>query len=312
FESCNLGSINLSRMVREESGRPRIDWGKLRSVTRKAVRFLDDVIVVNRYPIPELERMARANRKIGLGVMGFSDMLIRLGISYDSDRAVGVAEAVMKAVSDEAFKASQALAGERGVFENWKGSVYESRGVEVRNATRTAIAPTGTIGILAGTSPSIEPLFALAYRRSHVLDGKTLYEVNPLLREYAGRLGMDVEDLVEKVRKTGSLSDVPAVPDSMKAVFVTALEIPFERHLQMQAAFQRQADNSVSKTVNLPQDASCEDVGRVYRRAWVLGLKGITVYRYGSRSSQVLELGAGERGYHYDHAARCDPEECKV
>jgi ribonucleoside-diphosphate reductase alpha chain len=218
----------------------------------------------------------------------------------------------MKAVSDEAFKASQALAGERGVFENWKGSVYESRGVEVRNATRTAIAPTGTIGILAGASPSIEPLFALAYRRSHVLGGKTLYEVNPLLREYAGRLGMDVEDLVEKVRKTGSLSDVPGVPDSMKAVFVTALEIPFERHLQMQAAFQRQADNSVSKTVNLPQDASPEDVRRVYRRAWELGLKGITVYRYGSRSSQVLELGAGERSYHYDHAARCDPEECKV
>ena len=289
-----------------------IDWDRLRDTARKAVRFLDDVIEVNRYPVPELDRMARGNRKIGLGVMGFADMLIRLGVSYDSDTAVGLGASVMKVLSEEALEASRALAAERGVFENWKGSVYEARGLKVRNATRTAVAPTGTIGIIAGTSPSIEPLFALAYRRSHVLEGETLYEVNPLLRELAERHGLDVEGLVGRVRETGRLADVEDVPLRLKELFVTSLEIPCERHLQMQAAFQRHTDNSVSKTVNLPEDASPEDVGRAYQRAWELGLKGITVFRYGSLSKQVLELGAGEQGFQYDHAARCDPGECKL
>ena len=312
FESCTLGSINLSRMLREAQDRAEIHWDKLRTTARHAVRFLDDVIEVNRYPFYELERMARGNRKIGLGVMGFSEMLIRLGVSYDSDRAVQLAESVMKAVSDEALEASKELAGERGVFQNWKGSVYEARGVKVRNATRTAVAPTGTIGILAGTSPSIEPLFALAYRRAHVLEEETLYEINPLFRERVQELGLDAQDLVNRVRETGRLSEVEGVPESVKALFVTALEVPFERHLRIQAAFQEHADNSVSKTVNLPEDATADDVGRVYRRAWELGLKGITVYRYGSRTGQVLELGADEQSFHYDHGARCDPEECKV
>jgi len=313
FESCNLGSINLPRMLRDrEDGGTAIDWDRLRATVRKAVRFLDDVVEVNRYPVPKLERMARGNRKIGLGVMGFSDMLIRLGVSYDSDTAVRLGASVMKFLSEEALEASKELAAERGVFENWRGSVYEGQGLEVRNATRTAVAPTGTIGIIAGTSPSIEPLFALAYRRSNVLEGETLHEVNPLLRELAERHGLDVEDLVVRVRETGRLADVEDVPLRLKELFATALEIPYERHLQMQAAFQKHTGNSVSKTVNLPEDASPEDVGRTYRRAWELGLKGITVFRYGSLSRQVLELGAGEQGFQYDHAARCDPGECKL
>ena len=312
FESCNLGSINLPRMLREQDGGTAIDWDRLRATVRKAVRFLDDVVEVNRFPVPELERMARGNRKIGLGVMGFSDMLIRLGISYDSDTAVLLGESVMKTLSEEALEASKKLASERGVFGNWKGSVYEEQGVEVRNATRTAIAPTGTIGIIAGASPSIEPLFALAYRRTNVLEGETLYDTNPLLRELAERHGLDVEGLVGRVRETGRLADVEGVPLRLKELFLTALEIPYERHLQMQAAFQKHTENSVSKTVNLPEDTSPGDVGRTYLRAWELGLKGITVFRYGSLSHQVLELGAGEQSFQYDHAARCDPGECRL
>lgn len=312
YESCNLGSINLSRMVRRTNNGNDLDRDRLRATVSKAVRFLDDVIEVNQYPLPELERMTRGNRKIGLGVMGFSELLIELGLPYDSDAAVQMAESIMETISHEARGESMKLAAERGVFANWKGSVHEAAGREMRHAACTAIAPTGTIGILAGTTPSIEPLFALAYRRSNVLDGEILLEINPLFRKTVEHTGMDADDLVNRVLENGSLAHVAGVPHTLKKLFKTALEISSERHLMMQAAFQRHADNSVSKTVNLPREATPEDVGRIYRQAWKLGLKGITVYRYGSRSSQVLELGAGERGYHYDHAARCDPEECKV
>jgi ribonucleoside-diphosphate reductase alpha chain len=193
-ESCNLGSINLVQVVSEDNGSVAVDWGKLRVIVQRAVRFLDDVIEVNRFPIPKIGNMARGNRKIGLGVMGFAELLIRLGVSYASDLAVQCADQLMRFIAEEAFKTSQELAEERGVFPNWKGSVFEAQALKVRNATCTAVAPTGTVSIIAGTSPSIEPLFALAYRRSHVLSGQTLYEVNPLFVAYAQRHGLSAAE----------------------------------------------------------------------------------------------------------------------
>jgi ribonucleoside-diphosphate reductase alpha chain len=312
FESCNLGSINLAHMVREAGGKTVIDWGRLRATAAVATRFLDDVIEVSRYPVAEIERMTRGNRKIGLGVMGFAEMLIRLDISYDSDPAARIGEQIMEVIAREANQTSRQLAAERGVFPNWKGSVHEARGVRLRNATLTAVAPTGTIGIIAGTTPSIEPLFALAYRHTHVLDSQTLPEPNPIFREALRRRGIQAEPLIAEVASKGHMRNVKGVPEDLKRLFVTALEIPPSRHIQIQAAFQRYVDNSVSKTVNLPWEATPKDVADAYCQAWRLGLKGITIYRYGSKSSQVLELGLGEAAHHYDHASKCDPEECKV
>lgn len=312
YESCNLGSINLAHMVSLENDHSMVDWEKLRKTVYEATRFLDDVIEVSKYPSAEIERMTKGNRKIGLGVMGFAEMLIRLGISYDSQKAVDTAEEVMRFIALETSKASQELAHERGVFPNWKGSVYEKNGIKLRNATSTAIAPTGTIGIIAGTSASIEPLFALAYKRRHVLGGQTLYESNPLFLEYLERYGLKVERIVGEVLEKGRLREVAEIPEELKKLFVTALEIPKERHLQIQAAFQRHVDNSVSKTINLSRETTVEDVADAYWQAWKLGLKGITIYRYGSKSAQVLELGVGEEAHHFDHASKCDPEECKV
>jgi len=312
YESCNLGSINLAHMLTMQGGDATVDWQKLRATTRTAVRFLDDVIEVNRYPLPEIDRMSRGNRKIGLGVMGFADMLLRLGMSYDSDDAVAFAGTLMRAIAEAARQASQELAEERGVFPNWKGSVYEAQHLKVRHATCLAVAPTGTLSIIAGTSASIEPLFALAYRRTHVLGEQTLTEVNPIFVEALDRHGVRAAELIDQVLEKGHLREVAGVPEKLKRLFVTALEIPVERHLQMQAAFQQHVDNSVSKTVNLPQDATPQDVARAYWRAWELGLKGITIYRYGSKAMQVVELGIDEAAHHYDHAAKCDPEECKI
>jgi ribonucleoside-diphosphate reductase alpha chain len=307
-----LGSLNLSNFVRERDGGKEIDRERLRLRVRQAVRFLDNVVEVSKYPAPEIARLSRANRKIGLGVMGFAELAFRLGISYDSDRAAELGGEIMSLIAQEATRASEALAAERGVFPNWPGSVYSSRGLRVRNATRTAIAPTGTISIIAGTTASIEPLFALAYRRTQVLEGETFYEVNALFREALERRGLEVEAIVDELWERGSLQKVKSVPAELRRLFVTALEIPPARHLQIQAAFQEQVDNSVSKTINLPQEATPADVAQALRSAWELGLKGLTLYRYGSKSRQVLELGKDERAHHYEQAARCDPEECKV
>jgi ribonucleoside-diphosphate reductase alpha chain len=312
FESCNLGSLNLAHMVRCDGPRDEVDWERLRATARVVVRFLDDVIEVNRYPLPQVQRATLANRKIGLGVMGFAELLIRLGVSYDSDEAVQLAGQVMKVVTEEAYRASCQLAQERGVFPNWKGSTYESQGVRIRNATRTAVAPTGTISIIANTSSGIEPLFALAYRRSHVLGGQTLYEVNPVFLECIERYGLHQDDLVERILERGNLGRVEGFSSDLARLFVTALEIPPERHLQIEAAFQRYVDNSVSKTINLPPEATPQEVGQTYIRAWELGLKGITIYRYGSKPAQVLELGVGEEPHYYEHGAQCDPGECRL
>jgi len=312
YESCNLGSLNLGRMLRERDGNVAVDWEKLRITTRKAVRFLDNVVEVNKYPTSEIADISRGNRKLGLGVMGFAEMLIRLGIAYDSAKAVEFAETLMEFISETAAQASQELAEERGTFANWRGSVHEAQGLRLRNATRTAIAPTGTIGIIAGTTPSIEPLFALAYRRVNVLDGQTLVEVNPILREWLESQGLEADALMQQIQKCGNLRTVRGVPEEARRLFVTALEIQPEQHLQIQAAFQRHVDNSISKTINLPHDAMREEIAHAYLRAHELGLKGVTVYRCGSKSSQVLELGAGEQSLYHEHASRCDPQECRV
>lgn len=312
YESCNLGSINLAHMVRDVNGRHEIDWQKLSYTASVATRFLDDVIEVSKYPVEQIDRMTKGNRKIGLGVMGFAEMLVRLGISYDSDDAIQTAEQVMIAVAREAFKASQKLAEERTVFPHWKGSIYEGMGIRIRNATRTAIAPTGTIGIIAGTSPSIEPLFALAYKRSHVLEEQVLFETNSLFLEYLDRHGLNPKEILEQILEKGGLRKVGSVPEEIRRLFVTALDISPRRHLQIQQVFQKHVDNSVSKTVNLPREATAGEIADIYLGAWKMGLKGITIYRYGSKSTQVLELDAGEEAFHYEHASKCDPEECRV
>lgn len=311
FEACNLGSLNLSRMLRPRGRGVEIDWKKLKETTRKAVRFLDDVVEVNRYPIPEVERLARGNRKIGLGVMGFAELLILLGIPYDEPEAERLGRKVMKVIAAEALQASQKLAEERGVYPHWKGSRHERRRLKVRNATLTAIAPTGTISIIAGTSASIEPLFALVYHR-HALEGKTLYEANPIFLRHLKERRLHGKDLLMEILAKGRLRDIAGLPEETKRLFVTALEIPVERHLAIQAAFQRHVDNSVSKTINLPNDATPSDVARAYWRAWQLGLKGITIYRYASKPTQVLELGAGEDPIQYEYSPKCDPTECRL
>ena len=311
YESCNLASINLSHMVRREGAGASIDWEKLGATARLVIRFLDDVLEVGRWPDPRITAMTRANRKVGLGMMGFAELLIRLGIPYADERAVTLADELMRFLDEQTLAASEELARERGVFPNWERSVYRDSGVRVRNATRTSIAPTGTLSIIAGTSPSIEPLFGLAYRR-RALDGQTLLEWNPLVLRYAADHGLDVEAIKHELQTRGSLAHLVGASQEMKELFQTALEIPPQAHLAIQEAFQRHVDNAVSKTVNLPHGATPGDVATIYRSAWERGLKGITIYRYGSLGDQVLELGLDETGQDREHFTRCDPHACKL
>ena len=290
YESCNLGSINLSRMVCESNGAPDIDYVKLAEIVRMAVRFLDNVIDVNKFPLSEIDDMTKRTRKIGLGVMGFADLLIQLGIPYDSQEALETGEALMKFVSQESAEASQELAEDRGVFPAFKGSIYDKPdGPRLRNATRTTIAPTGTLSIIAGCSSGIEPLFALSYTRT-ILEGTQLVEVNPLFEEIANKEGFYSEELTQEVAKKGNLRDIESVPGRIKQVFVTSHDISPEWHVRMQAAFQKHTDNAVSKTVNFPHDATREDVARVYMLAYEEGCKGTTIYRDRSREGQVLSI----------------------
>jgi len=291
YESCNLGSINLSRMLRTTNGTTEIDYPRLAETVKVAVRFLDNVIDVNKFPLPEIDDMTKKSRKIGLGVMGFADMLIMLGIPYDSEEALVKAEEVMKHIQDEATEASKELAEERGVFSAFEGSVYDTPdGFEVRNATRTTIAPTGTLSIIAGCSSGIEPLFALSYIRN-ILDGAQLVEINPYFEEVARDGGFYSEELMQQLANGAHLSEIDGVPDKAKRSFVTAHEISPEWHVRMQAAFQKSTHNAVSKTVNFPQEATREDITKVYMMAYQEGLKGITIYRDRSRESQVLSTG---------------------
>ena len=287
YESCNLGSINLAKMVKDGD----LDWEKLRRITRIAVHFLDNVIDVNKYPVPEIAKTTNANRKIGLGVMGFADMLIQMGIPYDSEEALATAEKVMKFVSEEATKKSVETGEERGSFPNFKGSLWEKKGYKtIRNSTVTTVAPTGTISIIAGCSSGIEPIFAVAFVRN-VMEGTRLLEIQPTFEKVAREKGFYSRDLMLKIAKTGSIQNLKEIPKEARRVFVTALDIAPEWHVKMQAAFQKYVDNAVSKTVNLPPDATVEDVRKIYWLAYKLKCKGITIYRYGSKKEQVLYVG---------------------
>jgi ribonucleoside-diphosphate reductase alpha chain len=312
YEACNLASINLSHMVRRSGRGQAIDWEKLTRTVHLGLRFLDNVIEVGRWPAEAITAQTRANRKVGLGVMGFAELLILLGIPYASDQAVAVADELMRHIAGEALTASHQLAHERGVFPSWEQSIYAREGLQLRNATRTSIAPTGTLSLIAGTSASIEPLFALAYHRENVLDGRSLNEFNPLFLRYARRARFASNELLAALEVSGSLAKLPGVPREARELFRTALEIAPEDHLRIQTAFQRHVDNAVSKTINLPHTATAEDVRRIYLSAWELGLKGVTVYRYGSKGQQVLQLGLDEAPEEREHFARCDPHACKL
>jgi ribonucleoside-diphosphate reductase alpha chain len=288
YEPCNLGSINLRAMLREAGRRRELDWERLRAAVRTAVHFLDNVIDMSRYPLDEIDRMAKANRKIGLGIMGFADMLIALGIPYDSDEALGIASELMSFVRAEAWERSRQLADERGVFPNYQGSRYEAEGgPRLRNATVTTIAPTGTLSIIAGCSSGIEPLFALSFSR-HVLGNMELPEVNDLFLQAAKERGILTSDLLLHITAGGSIRDRHEVPEDLQRLFVTAFDVSPDWHVRMQAAFQRHTDNAVSKTINLLPTATKDDVRQVFLLAYREGVKGITVYRSGSKHGQVL------------------------
>ncbi len=288
YESCNLGSINLSRIVRNG----KIDYEKLRQIVHIAVHFLDNVIDVNKYPLKEIEEMTKANRKIGLGVMGFADMLVHLGVPYNSEKAIRTAEEVMSFIWHESEKASAELAKKRGPFPNFNDSKYASNGgPELRNATTTTVAPTGTLSIIANCSSGIEPLFAICYVRN-VMDNTELLEVNPLFEKIAYERGFYGEDLMRRIAERGTVQGMKEVPKDIQEIFITAHDVSPEWHVRIQAAFQKYTDNAVSKTVNFPKDATIEDVRKVYMLAYKLGCKGVTIYRDGSRESQVLNIGS--------------------
>ncbi len=288
YEPCNLGSINLSRMLKEENGGYTIDWDKLERAVRIGVHFLDNVIDMSRYPLDQTDRMAKGNRKIGLGVMGFADLLVRLGIPYDSDKALQTGERVMAFVKEKGWDMSGELARGRGVFPNYRGSRYDQEGgPKLRNATVTTVAPTGTLSIIAGCSSGIEPLYALSYVR-HILGDVELPEVYDFFIETAKKRGFLTNELLIHVTAGNSIQKRDDVPEDVKRVFATAFDIAPEWHVRMQAAFQRHTDNAVSKTINFPQKAALEDVRNAFFLAYHEGVKGITIFRSGSKSEQVL------------------------
>jgi ribonucleoside-diphosphate reductase alpha chain len=287
YESCNLGSINLTKMIKNG----KLDWKKLRTTTHLAVHFLDNVIDANHYPLKETEKITKDHRKIGLGVMGFADLLFLLKIPYDSKAALQLGERLIKFIAKEAREKSVKLGKERGSFKNFKQSTWK-RYPAMRNATCITIAPTGTLSILAGCSSGIEPVFALAFLR-RVMEGKQLPEINETFKRELIRRGLYSDDMIRLISKTGNIKKI-RLPVDLKKIFVTSLDISPECHVRMQAAFQRHVDNAVSKTVNLPKGATVEDVRNIYLLAWKLKCKGITIYRYGSKPEQVLYLGTGK------------------
>jgi len=291
YESCNLGSINLSKMVQGS----QIDWKRLKEVVYLAVHFLDNVVEINNYPLPQIAAMTMGNRKIGLGVMGWADMLIQMGIPYDTEEAIELAGKVMVFINDQGHTASQALAKTRGVFPNFKGSLYDKKGApQIRNATVTTIAPTGTISIMANASSGVEPLFAVSYVRQ-VMDNDILVEVHPLFEAIAKERGFYSPELMQKIAEHGTLKDLQEIPEDIRNLFVTAHDISPDVHIRMQAAFQKHTDNAVSKTVNFSNGATVQDVARVYELAYKLDCKGVTIYRDGSRDQQVLSVAKKEQ-----------------
>ena len=284
YESCNLGSINLGKMVKDGA----VDWTRLKDVIYLSVHFLDNVVEINKYPLPEIAAITLGNRKIGLGVMGWADMLIMLGISYDSEEARQLAGEVMQFINDSGHRASRKLARERGAFANYKNSVYDQkREPPIRNATVTTIAPTGTISIIANASSGIEPVFAVSYVRQ-VMDNDTLLEVHPLFEKTARERGFYSPELMQRIAKHATIRDMEEIPADIRKIFITAHDISPEAHIRMQAAFQKYTDNAVSKTVNFPNNATIDDVAQVFWLAYKLDCKGVTIYRDGSRPLQVL------------------------
>jgi len=290
YEACNLGSINLANMVKATGSGPEVDYDKLEKTVRIAVRFLDDVIDMSKYPLDKITEMVKRNRKIGLGIMGWADILIILGIPYNSEQALELAKEVMGFIQDKSKEASKELAESRGSFPNFKGSIYDNPdGYPVRNATTTTIAPTGTLSIIAGCSSGVEPIFAISFVKN-VMDNDKLLEVNPYFEKSAKEKGFYSKELMERIAEKGTLDGFDEIPSSVKRVFVTAHEISPVWHVRTQAKFQEYVDNAVSKTVNFPNSATEKDVEDVYMLAYRLGCKGITIYRDGSRDSQVLQV----------------------
>jgi len=286
FESCNLGSLNLSTIVEKK----KINFEKLERITRSAVRFLDNVIEMNNYPLKQIADMTLANRKIGLGVMGFADMLIKLEIPYASEQAITKGEEVMAFIKKIATDQSSELAKERGNFPNYSKSIFAETKQPMRNATVTTIAPTGTISLIAGVSSGIEPVYALSYTRT-IMDNTKFTEIHPLLLDYSKKRALLEPKVLDILTKSGSIANIPNISDDKKKIFATALEIPFEWHIKIQAAFQKYTDNAVSKTINFVSSATEDDIKQAYLLAYKLGCKGLTIYRDGSRAGQVLTAG---------------------
>jgi ribonucleoside-diphosphate reductase alpha chain len=293
YESCNLGSVNIYALLKESGESFEIDWDRLGEVVRLAVHFLDNVIEINKFPLPEIEQMTKKTRKVGLGVMGWASALAKMLIPYDSETAIDLAEKLMSFIHTQARKESIALAQERGVFPAYPGSIYDKEGgIRLRNATLTTIAPTGTISIIAGPcSSGIEPIFAICYQRANVLDNDKMIEVESAFKEVMEARGIYSRKLMEEISERGTIQNIDEVPEDIRRAFVTAHDITPEWHIKMQAVFQKYTDNAVSKTVNFHQEASIEDVREVYLLAYELGCKGVTIYRDKSREEQVLNVG---------------------
>ena len=295
MEACNLGSINLAKFMIKSKQEGTIDYNKLKEVVHQSVRFLDNTIDMSKYPLPEIDNMVKGNRKIGLGLMGFADLLYKLNIPYNSQEALDTAEKVMEFIQKESHAASMNLAKQRGVFSNFGKSIFKKqKGCEFRNATTTTIAPTGTLSIIAQCSSGIEPLFALSFVRN-VMDNDKLLEVNPYFEEIAKQRGFYSQELMEKIAHEGSIKDMDEIPKDVRKVFVTAHDVSPEWHIRMQGAFQKYTDNAVSKTVNLPSDASVKDVLKIYNMAYELNCKGVTIYRDGSKKNQVLSIAKKDK-----------------
>jgi len=295
YEACNLGSINVSAFVhRNDEGKIEILREALVETIHLATRFLDNIIDVNQYPIPEIGQMCKGNRKIGLGVMGFADALYKQGLAYNSEQGISLGERIMQVVNEESHSASEILASERGKFPNWEGSVWDTvQKRPMRNSATTTVAPTGTVSIIANCSGGIEPMFSLAFFRN-VLDGQRLVEINPVFEEVAKNSGIYSQELLEKIAEEGTLAKIAEIPEELRRIFVCSHDIAPEWHIRMQAAFQKHCDSSISKTINLPHDATPEDVEKIYLRAWELKCKGVTVYRDGCRENQPMALSKSD------------------
>lgn len=288
YESCNLGSLNLTTVLVKDGKKIKIDRSKLETNIKLAIRFLDNVIATNHYPMPQIRAITVSNRKIGLGVMGWAEMLMLLGIPYATDEAVDLGEKLMDFIKTKSYEASRALAKERGSFSSWNESVYAPATL-MRNATCNSIAPTGTISVIANTSYSIEPLYALAYKRVGILGNRTQVGMNTIFVEKMKTMGLWTEKLKMAVMESGSIDHIKSIPKAIRKLFETSLEIPWQYHLLHQRAFQKHTDNAVSKTINLPKDSTVKEVSDIYWTAWEYGLKGITIYRNGSKANQVLQ-----------------------